>query len=122
MTHETTTASATSRKKMKEPIKEETANQHETDAQERKTKRRTKGLTEDQLNTRPTQLLSLHANCRNCRRKPIFMGMQTINELSAQGCYFCKSTKLKFTQVEAGSTSRVTRFYPKLFGKPWNFE
>ena len=65
MTHETTT----SRKKMKEPMIEEKANQHETDAQKRKAKRRTKGLTEDQLNTRPTQLLSLHVNCRNCRRK-----------------------------------------------------
>ena len=51
MTHETTTASATSRKKMKEPLKEEKAYQHETDAQDRKTKRRTKGLTADQLNS-----------------------------------------------------------------------
>jgi hypothetical protein len=85
MTQETTTASATSRKKMKEPMKEEKTNQHETDAHGRKTKRRTKGLTEDQLNARPSQLLSLHADCRNCRRKLIFIGMQTINELSAQG-------------------------------------
>jgi hypothetical protein len=122
MTHETTTASATSRKKMREPMKEEKTNQHETDAHQRKTKRRTKGLTEDQLNARTSPLLSLHSDCRNCRRKLIFIGMQTINELSAQGCYFCKSAKLKFTQIEAGSTSRVTRFYPKLFGKPWNFE
>ena len=117
MTHEVTATSATSCKKMKEPMEEEKANQHETDAQERKTKIRTKGLTENQLNTRPTQLLSLHANCRNCRRKLIFIGMQTITELSASGCYFCKSSDLKFKKIEAGSTSRVIRFYPKLFGK-----
>ena len=122
MNHDVTAASATSCKKMNEQMKEEKAKQHATDEEERKKKRRTKGLTEDQRNTRPTQLLSLHANCRNCRKKLIFIGMQTINELSSKGCYFCKSTNLKFTQIEAGSTSRVTRFYPKLFGKPWNFE
>ena len=107
---------------MKEPMKEEKANQHETDAQERKTKRRTKSLTEDQLNTRPSQLLSVHADCRKSRRKLIFIGMQTIKELSAQGCYFCKFSDLKFKQIEAGSTSRVIRFYSRLHGKPWNFE
>ena len=84
----------TSCKKMNEQMKEEKAKQHATDEEERKKKRRTKGLTEDQRNTRPTQLLSLHANCRNCRKKLIFIGMQTINELSSKGCYFCKSTKI----------------------------
>jgi hypothetical protein len=122
MTHEVTATSATSRKKMKETMKEEKANQDKADAQERKIKRRTKGFTEDQLNTRPSQLLSVHADCRKCRRKLIFIGMQTIKELSAQGCYFCKSPDLKFKQIEAGSTSRVIRFYPRLHGKPWNFE
>ena len=64
MTHEVTATSATSRKKMKETMKEEKANQDKADAQERKIKRRTKGFTEDQLNTRPSQLLSVHADCR----------------------------------------------------------
>jgi hypothetical protein len=48
MTHEVTATSATSRKKMKETMKEEKANQDKADAQERKIKRRTKGFTEEQ--------------------------------------------------------------------------